>query len=84
MTSCPHIGDGSARAIKFEVQRCFIRAINVDEIEPGHRLLATPLTATTNELLTITESFYAVEHGAQNMSAGGSKSVNAIHTSNQK
>ena len=84
MASHAHIGDWSARAIKFEVQWCFIRAINDDDIEIRCRLLASPLTATNNELLTIAESLYAVEHGAQHMSVGGSKSVNANHTSNQK
>ena len=61
MVSHAHIGGGSAIAIEFE---CFIRAISDDEIELRHRLLAAPLTATTNELLTIAESFYAVAHGA--------------------
>ena len=84
IASHAHIGDGSDRAIEFEVQQCFIRAINDDEIELRHRLLATPLRDTTNELLTIAESFYALEQGAQHMSVGGSKSVNAVHTSNQK
>ena len=79
-----YIGDGSARAIEFEIQQCFIRAINDDKIELRHRLLAAPLTATTNELLTIAEIFYAIEHGAQHMSAGGNKSVNAVCTCNQK
>ena len=65
-------------------QWCFTRAINDNEIEPRCRLLAAPLTSTTNELLTIAQSFYAVEHGAQHMSVGGSKFVYAVHTSNQK
>ena len=58
------IGNGSTAAIEFEVQHRFIRAITDDEIELRQRLLAAPLTATTNELLTIAESYYAVEHGA--------------------
>ena len=56
MASHAHIGDGSATAIEFEVQPCFIRAINDDKIELRHRLLAAPLTATTNELFTIHHS----------------------------
>ena len=74
------IGDGSTAAIKFEVQCRFIRAITDDKIELRRRLLAAPLTATTNELLTIAESYYAVERGAQQMSSSGTKSVNAVHT----
>ena len=84
MASCAHIGDGTGRAIKFEVQLCFTRTINDDEIELRHRHLAVPLTATTNKLLTIAESFYAVEYGAQHMSVGASKSIIAVCTSNQK
>ena len=84
MASCVHIGDGSARAVELEVQQCFIRAINDDEIELRHRILAAHLTAKTNELLTIAESFYTVEDGAQHMGVGGSKSVNTVHTSDQK
>ena len=64
MVSHAHTGDGSARAIEFEVKQCFIRAINDDDdIGLRCRILAAPLTATTNELLTIAESFYTVEHG---------------------
>ena len=48
------------------------------------RLLAAPLAARINELLIIAESFYAVEHKAKQMSVGGRKSVNAVHTSNHK
>ena len=80
MAARAHIGDGSTAAIEFEVQCRFIRAITDDEIEFRRRLLAAPLTATTNELLTIAESYYAVEHGAQQMSSSGTKSVNAVHT----
>ena len=83
MVSHAQIGDWSARSTEFEVHWHFIRAINDDEIELRCRLLA-PLTATTNELLTIAERLYAVEHGAQHMSVGGSKFANAVHTSNQK
>ena len=79
LTSQAHIGDGSTAAIKFEVQQCFILAITDEEIELICRLLAAPLTATTNELLTIAESYYAVEHGAQQMSSGGNTSVNTVH-----
>ena len=84
MASHAHIGDGSARAIEFEVQWHFIRALNSDEMELRCRLLTAPLTATTNELLTIAESFYAIEHVAQHMSVGGSKSVYAVCTSYQQ
>ena len=65
MASQAQIGDGSVAAIEFEVQHRFIRAITDDEIELWCRLLGAPLTATTNELFTIAESYYAVEHGAQ-------------------
>ena len=65
MVARAHIGDGSTAAIEFEVQCRFLRAITDDEIELRQRLLAAPLTAMTNELLTIAESYYAVEHGAQ-------------------
>ena len=57
---------------------------NDNEIDLRYRLLAAPLTAITSELLTIAESIYAVEHGAQHTSVGRSKSVKAIHISNQK
>ena len=80
MAARARIGDGSTAAIEFEVQRRFIRAITDDEIELRRRLLAAPLTATTNELLTIAESYYAVERGAQQMSSSDTKSVNAVHT----
>ena len=53
MVSHAYIGDESPRAIEFEVQGCFIRAINDDEIELWCIFLAVPLTATTNELFTI-------------------------------
>ena len=77
--SWAHIRDGSTATIEFEVQWCFIWAITDEEIELRCRLLAAPLTATTNELLTIAESYYAVERGAQQMSSGGNTSVNAVH-----
>ena len=80
MAARAHIGNGFTTAIEFEVQCRFIRAITDDEIELRRRLLAAPHTATTNELLTIAESYYAVERGAQQMSSSGTKSVNAIHT----
>ena len=80
MATRARIGDGSTAAIEFEVQCRFIRAITDDEIELRQRLLAVPLTATTNKLLTIAKSYYAVEHGAQQMSSSGTKSVNAVHT----
>ena len=80
MAARAHIGNGSTAAIEFKVQFRFIRAITDGEIELRQRLLATPLTATTNELLTIAESYYAVDHGAQQMSSSGTKSVNAVHT----
>ena len=80
MAARAHIGDSSTAAIEFEVQCRFIRAITDDEIELRWRLLAAPLTATTNELLTIAESYYAVERGAQQMSSSCTKSVNAVHT----
>ena len=78
LASQAHIRDGSTAAIEFEVQQCFIQAITDEEIELRCRLLAAPLTATTNELLTIAEGYYAVEHGAQQMSSGGNTSVNAV------
>ena len=84
MASHAHIRDRSARAIKFEVTVMLIRVFSDDEIELRCRLLEAPLTATSNELLTIAESFYAAEHEVQHISAGGSKSVNAICTSNYK
>ena len=80
MAARAHKGDGSTVAIEFEVQCRFIRAITDDETELRQRLLAAPLTAMTNELLTIAESYYAVECGAQQMSSSGTKSVNAVHT----
>ena len=80
MAARAHIGDGSTAAIEFKVQHRFIRTITDDEIELRCRLLAAPLTVTTNELLTIAESYYAVEHGAKQMSSSGTKSVNAVRT----
>ena len=69
------IGNGSTAAIEFEVQCRFIKAITDDKIELRQRLLAAPLTVTTSELLTIAEGYYAVEHRAQQMCSGGTKSV---------
>ena len=42
--------------LNFKVQWNFIRAINDDETELRYRLLAAPLTATNNELLSIAKS----------------------------
>ena len=81
MASQVHIRDGSVAAIDFEVHCRFIRVITDDEIELQCRLLASPLTVTTNELLTFAESYYAVEHGAQQMSSSG-RSFNAVQASN--
>ena len=58
MAARAHIGNESTAAIEFKVQCRFIRAITDDEIELRQRLLAAPLTATTNELLTIAKSYY--------------------------
>ena len=77
MASQAHNRNGSVAANEFEVQHRFIRAITDDEIELQCGLLAAPITATTNELLTIAESYYAVECGAQMMSSSGT-SVNAV------
>ena len=81
MASWAHIGDGSVAAIEFEVQCRFIKAITDDEIELQCRLLAAPLTTTTNEVFTIAENYYAVEHWVHLMSSSW-RSVNAVQASN--